>query len=905
LTAPEAKPSITKTIETPKEELTTGSTFAGRYQIIEELGKGGMGRVYRALDKELNEEVALKLIKVEIAHDKNTVERFKTEIKLARKISHKSVGRVHELMEEKGLRFITMEYVPGEDLKSFLKRSGQLTISKAISIAKQICDGLTEAHGLGVVHRDLKPNNIMIDRAGNAKIMDFGIARAVKAKGITGPGVMIGTPQYMSPEQIDGKDVDHRSDIYSLGIILYEMLTDRVPFEGETPLTVGVKQKTETPKDPKDFNERIPDDLNRLVLKCLEKDQESRFQSSGEVRTELENIEKGIPITDKSQQKRGDTPRKISITSSLKRLFVPALFVFILIVGAGIIWQLLPKKDAVTISKKGALAVLPFENLGRPEDEYFADGITDEIRARLTNVSNLRVVARNSTIKYKDAKKSISEIGDELGVEYILFGTIRWQKSLQEGQVRVTPSLIRVEDSTQVWADVYDELITEVFRVQSDISKKVIEALGIVLLGSEQDELERMPTQNIEAYDYYLRGVEYQNRGADEYNIEMSIEKFEKAIELDQSFLEAYAQLSRALARYYWNHYDRTPEQSSRAREAAEKALKINPEAPETHIALGYYFYHCQLNYDKALYHFELALEKQPRNRDILAGIAYVKRRQGKMEEALNDLNKARELDPLSADLSMNLGVTNVLLRNFQEAERWYNHAIFLNPEFQRAHFHRVRLRLYQGDTKGARQILEQVSRSLVVLDPHRITYCWVLTDIFEGKFEDALTRLASVSIPAFSDQFYFVPVSLLNALIYGHMENAQLAKYHYGITLQFLEDKIKKDPWDSRYFSVLGITYAGLSKKEEAIQSAEKAVEILPTSKEIYRGAFRVYDLAQVFAMVGEYDRAIDQLEYLLSIPAEICEGLFRVDPIWNPLMEDSRFRKLIAPAQKYRPVQ
>jgi serine/threonine protein kinase len=275
ITSPDgAHPSITKTIETPREELTTGSTFAGRYQIIEELGKGGMGSVYRALDKELKEEVALKLIKPEIAHDKKTVERFKTEIKLARKISHKSVGRVHELMEEKGLRFITMEYVPGEDLKSFIRRSGQLTIGKAISIAKQICDGLSEAHGMGVIHRDLKPNNIMIDRSGNAKIMDFGIARAVKGKGITGPGVMIGTPQYMSPEQVEGKEIDLQSDIYSLGIILYEMLTDRVPFEGDTPITIGVKQKTETPQNPKDFNERIPDDLSRLILKCLEKEKE-------------------------------------------------------------------------------------------------------------------------------------------------------------------------------------------------------------------------------------------------------------------------------------------------------------------------------------------------------------------------------------------------------------------------------------------------------------------------------------------------------------------------------------------------------------------------------------------------------------------------------------------------------
>ncbi|MFB0566599.1 MAG: serine/threonine-protein kinase, partial [Candidatus Aminicenantaceae bacterium] len=279
--------SHTKTIETPKEELSRGSTIASRYEVIEELGKGGMGRVYRVEDTKLKQEIALKLIKPEIASDKKTIERFRNELKTARMIAHKNVCRMFDLGEAEGAHFITMEYVPGEDLKSLIRRVKQLTVGTSISVAKQVCEGLTEAHRLGVVHRDLKPSNIMIDKEGNARIMDFGIARSLKAKGITGAGVIIGTPEYMSPEQVEGKEVDQRSDLYSLGVILYEMVTGKLPFEGDTPLSIAMKHKGEIPKNPKELNPQIPEDLNVLILKCLEKEKESRFQLAEELSAEF------------------------------------------------------------------------------------------------------------------------------------------------------------------------------------------------------------------------------------------------------------------------------------------------------------------------------------------------------------------------------------------------------------------------------------------------------------------------------------------------------------------------------------------------------------------------------------------------------------------------------------------
>ncbi len=278
-----ARVSVTKTFETPVKMLTKGIAFAERYEIIEELGTGGMGEVYRVRDKKLDEEMGLKVLKPEIAADKGMIERFKNELKLARKIAHRSVCKMYDLNEGEGIHFITMEFVKGEDLKSSIKKKGKLTEEEAITIAKQVCEGLAEAHELGVIHRDLKPRNIMVDEKNNAKIMDFGIARSLKADGITGAGMMIGTPEYMSPEQAEGKEVDQRSDIYSLGIILYEMLTGQVPFAGDTPLSIAYKHKHEPPQDPRMINNQITEAMSHLVLKCLAKDKEERFQTAGEV----------------------------------------------------------------------------------------------------------------------------------------------------------------------------------------------------------------------------------------------------------------------------------------------------------------------------------------------------------------------------------------------------------------------------------------------------------------------------------------------------------------------------------------------------------------------------------------------------------------------------------------------
>jgi serine/threonine protein kinase/Tfp pilus assembly protein PilF len=887
----------TETLEAAKEELTTGSTFAGRYQIIEELGKGGMGKVYKAQDTEIKEKVALKLLKPEIAADKKTIERFQNELKFARKISHRNVCRMYDLNKEEGSYYITMEYVPGEDLKSTIRRVGPVGAGKTIFIAKQVCEGLEEAHRLGVVHRDLKPQNIMIDKEGNARIMDFGIARSITGKGITGAGVMIGTPEYMSPEQAEVKDVDQRSDIYSLGVILYEMVTGRVPFEGETPLGIAMKHKSEVPKDPKELNAQIPDDLSGLILKCLEKDKHKRYQNAEEVRSELTNIEKGIPTTDRViPERRPSTSKEITVTFRKPWIWIAALVVAVIVVGAAVLF-FRGEKPILSPTKK-RLVVLPFKNLGQPEDEYFADSITEEIRARLTQIEKLGMIARTSAYQYKNTDKSIRNIGEELEVDYILDGTIRWQRSPDgSSRVRVIPELIRASDSTNLWTEVYDEDILDIFDVQSAIAAQVAEALDITLAEDKRKALQAKPTSNIEAYNYYLQGMDYLRRSNREEDIRIAIQMFERAVELDPNFAMAYAYLTRASLRLYWIYYFRVDRSLlAKAKEAADKASKLRPDAPATHWALGYYYYHGHMDYERALEHFHQALKGSEDTSDILTGISYVHRRQGKFDQAIANLKKAIELDPRATIKAYEIAQSYFFTRNYTEAERYNNRAISLAPDLPEIYAWKARMYLtWEGSAEKAMKVLEKVPPDVRLSEEGYFVLAKVSVYMKSRDYQKALDFLSGISSEAIIVHLGFVPKDLLLAQIYGGMGQSELEQKYYDSARSFLEAKTREWPEDARVHSSLGLAYAGLGRKEEAILEGKKAVELLPVTKDAWRGPYRVWDLARIYAMVGEHDAAIDQLEYLLSIPSEISIPLLRIDPTWEPLRDNPRFQKML----------
>jgi len=616
LPPPQGQPPVmTETLQTPVHELTTGSTFAGRYQVIEELGQGGMGRVYKVFDTKIKEKVALKLIKPEVASDKETIERFSNEIRLARRIRHKNVCGMFDIGEADGAHFITMEYVHGEDLKSMIHMSGSLSLGMLLSVGKQVCDGLAEAHSLGVVHRDLKPQNIMIDKNGNAKIMDFGIARSVKDKGITGAGVMIGTPEYMSPEQAETRDVDPRSDIYSLGVILYEMATSHVPFTGETALSIAMKHKGEIPKNPKQLNTNIPDDLSGVILKCLEKDKAKRYQSASDVHSELEKIEKGIPTTERVVPERKTiTSREITVKFTLRKIAIPALVIFALVVLALVVFRFSPKKPfgPLLLPGKPSLAILYFENMsGDKSLDPWKTGLTELLITKLSQskfinvLSSDRIFSILKRLDLQEAKKYSTEdlvkVADEGGAVYTLNGslmkagnkiimTLTLQKP-RTGEL-ISPLNIECNGEEEIFAKV-DELAR---TIKSDMN------LTPDQIATDIDkEVGKITTSSAEAYKCYSEGRKYHNN----FEIRRSIPLMEKAIGIDPGFAMAYRSLAQA-----YNSLGYISEYRKNLQKAFELSDRVSER--ERYIIQGDYYRRSEKTYDKAIETYDKLLELYP-----------------------------------------------------------------------------------------------------------------------------------------------------------------------------------------------------------------------------------------------------------------------------------------------------
>jgi serine/threonine protein kinase/tetratricopeptide (TPR) repeat protein len=558
----------------PVRELAAGTVFAGRYQVIEDLGRGGMGRVYKVFDTEVREKLALKLIRPEIARDAQSIERFRDELKLARTISHRHVCRMHDLGREQSTYYITMEYVSGEDLKSLIHRIGALPVSKAVSIARQICDGLQEAHEVGVIHRDLKPQNIMIDREGNARIMDFGLARAAKGKRASGAKAMIGTPAYMSPEQVDGKEVGPLSDLYSLGIVLFEMLTGRLPFDGDTALSVAVQHKTEPVPDPRKINPQIPEYLKQIVLKCLQKSREKRYQSARELAVDLAKIQESLPTPSPLPLRDSLTSKQITLRVPQKRIWIPAIAVLAAL-GAFAVWQFRPRPA----STRPSIAVLAFRNqTGDAAYDYLQETIPNLLitsleqsgHFRVTTMQRLKDLLRQSG---KDAAGGADEAaGFEIcrreGIEALAVGFYTKAGDTFVTDVKVLDAATGQPLKT---AQSRGEGPASILKTQIDeISHAVSHGIGLPALriAKPPPRVVDVTTNSLEAYNLFLRGQ-------DEYYRWLFADaraSLEKALAIDSTFAVAWLYLSRT----------RDSLQDLRDRDAAlEKAKRFSEKATD------------------------------------------------------------------------------------------------------------------------------------------------------------------------------------------------------------------------------------------------------------------------------------------------------------------------------------
>jgi tetratricopeptide (TPR) repeat protein/predicted Ser/Thr protein kinase len=669
-------------MEMPAEELARGSLLAGRYEILEELGAGGMGKVYRALDKKLNEEVALKLIRPEVAADKKTLERFQNELKLARKIAHRNVGKMYELMEREGTHFITMEYVPGEDLRSFLKRSGRLTVEKTVTIAKEVCEGLAEAHRLGVVHRDLKPSNIIIDKEGNARIMDFGIARSLKGKGITGAGVMIGTPEYMSPEQVEGKEADQRSDIYALGIILYEMVTGRVPFEGDTPLSIAHKHKYEPPADPRNFNPQIPEELSRLILNCLEKEGGRRYQTADDLLADLTKIEQGLPTTSREIPKRKPfTSKEITVKFSVKRFLWPALILIGLVVAGLAVWKYALKKPISLLpEQKRSIAVISFENqTGDRAYDYLSKVIPNLL---ITNLEQSGYFNVTTWERLRDLLKQVgkgdvefinSDLGFELcqkdGVEVIVLGFVS-----KSGNTFVTDAKV-LDVGTQKLLGTMNsrgDSPDSIFKNQvDDLSKQIAKSVGLSesKIETAKMQVRDVTTSSPEAYKFYLKGRE---EAIDWNDVDSARQSFEKAVELDPTFAAAYLGLADMLDLL------NNPQDRNRATEKARNLSKKATEVERLWIE-GSYAGWIEKDPEKYWRIIQEIADKFPKDKNAhrVLGVLYAGRDRRKCME---ELNKALNLDPNDPDTLETFAYRYLTWRYYEKAIELLKKVISISP---------------------------------------------------------------------------------------------------------------------------------------------------------------------------------------------------------------------------------
>jgi len=862
-----------------------------RYTLERELGRGGMATVYLATDLKHKRPVALKVLRPELALSLGP-ERFQREIELAARLQHPHILTVHDSGETAGQLWFTMPFVEGESLRARLIRQKQLPVEDAVQIAREAAQALEYAHQHGVIHRDIKPENILLTTDGSTLVADFGIARALGGgdERLTGTGLSVGTPAYMSPEQASGeRDLGATTDVYSLGCVLYEMLAGEPPFTGPTPQAILAKALSgETPR-VRVVRPGVSQALERAVTRALESVAADRFASAADFSRAL-----AAPAVSSGLGPTVMTPAAtLRPTHRPWAIGVAAALGLGVVVGAGLLWQRSHHAGDPGTAGPRRLAVLPFENLGRPEDEYFADGMTDEVRGKLAALPALSVVARTSSSEYKRTTKRPAEIGRELGVQYLLTATVRWDQSGGGSRVRVSPELIRASDASTTWQQPFEAVLTDVFTVQGQIAGQVAQALDVALGAKEKQSLPEKPTENLAAYDAFLKGQAARVYDLGFGSLQRASGFYEQAVALDSTFAQAWAQLARTRANLYsMAQYTDV----AAARHAAERAVALAPTRAEGHLALGDYYYFMIRDNARALVSYQEGLRLAPANAELLTASALPEQSLGRWHASLGHLERARELDPRSVETAGQLELNLIRLRRYPEALLAVDRTLALAPHDLAAIQHKVVVYLGQGDLAGGRAILRAVPSAveptaLIAGFAAYLDLYWVL--------DDAQQRLL-LRLPPSAFAHERAIWAIVRAQAYhlrGELAKARI--YADSARLEF-EAQLRSAPEDAQRLAILGLALAYLGHKAEAIAAGERATAMLPIGRDAVLGAYIQHQLVRIYILVGEPEKALDQLEPLLRIPYDLSPGWLRVDPNFDPLRKNPRFQRLASEKAK-----
>jgi len=880
----------------------TGKSI-GSYEILERIGAGGMGEVYRARDARLRRDVALKVLPPEASVSPERRARFDREARSLAALHHPGIVTVFSIEHTEDSTFLTMELVEGETLAGRIARD-RLSLGEFLDMGVSLADALATAHERGVVHRDLKPENIMVTPDGQPKILDFGLAKLVEPSlprdatlpveaSLTRPGTTMGTPAYMAPEQIEGGEVDQRADVFALGLILFEAATGRRAFSGRTVPALVSSILRDAPPSISEFRPDWPKDLSRIVGRCLEKDPKRRFQTARDVHNELRDLRREMQRRQMSAESgsarahsQGTAKRPRSRVLWIGAFAFGTLAVLLVLVILN--WSRLGGGGHGAPDEAGRvmIAVLPFENLGGAEDAYFAAGMTEEVTSRLSGVEGLGVISRTSAAQYEGSSKPLREIGRELGVDYVLEGTVRWAPGPEgHDRVRITPELVRVADDTQLWTDRYDGVLKDIFAVQSNIARSVVSELGVALLGSGVESIEHEPTENLAAYQAYLRSADAESH----YD---AIALLERAVELDPSFAEAWARLANQHAYLYRWGGEKTPFRLACADSTLERALALAPDDPEVLYGAGYTYYFAHNDYDRAAAVFRRLLDHNPSSARAYEGIGYVQRRQGRLEEAVSSLQMANRLDPRDSNIVYNLARTREARREFAAADSLYQRAILLGPDDCSYYDMWGLLALVRwGDREEARRRAAQCPAD-------KPSFYAVAIEWIGGNPEGALTVSERLMRDLPDSNAMRGALLAIQAWEWQDLGNLPRARAVAGEARAILLPTVveaDQGTW-SPYLSLLALSSLVLGDHDAARTWAEKAVDASDSDR--FVGPIALEFLAMVKAHSGDAAGAVQILDRLLTMEYErpLTVPMLRIDEWFEPLHGEPAFEELLS---------